>query len=188
MPISMNVSLWRRVMHLDPVRRECMVERDDGIDLDDLLRIHLRQWYAHLLRTAPVAWLPVEEMRAEVSVSADNEGVVTVLLPARCVRPVEWQLAGWERSVTAFALAGDPAAVKEQSPWTRSGQCRPAAVVYDNRLLLYSLPEGVSPVITMARCVAAPAQGRYVMHHDALATLPRALSALDFPVTMDSRP
>ena len=167
------LTLWRRVMHLDPVRRECTVERDDGIDLDALLRIHLRQWYAQLLRTAPVAWLPIEDLKAEVTTTIDAQGVVTAVLPERCVRPVEWQLAGWAHSVTAFAAPNDADDRRQRSTWTRSGTQHPVAVLHDNRLMLYSLPAGTTPVLTMARCVAAPSRGYYALHHDALATLPR---------------
>ena len=168
---SEMLSLWRRVMKLDPVRRECIVERDDGIDIDALLLIHLRQWYASLLRTAPMAWLPVDDVSAEVALTADG-GVVTALLPERCVRPVEWQLAGWTCSVTTFHAPDSDIAAAQLNPWTRGGVCQPVAVAHDNRLLLYAIPDGTTPVLTMARCVAAPGNGRYALHHDALATLP----------------
>lgn len=175
----MNVSeqemltLWRRVMHLDPVRRECTVERDDGIDVDALLLIHLRQWYAHLLVTAPLEWVPIEDVRAQVDVSADQQGVVTAVLPSCAVRPVEWQLAGWDHSVTTFVDPHTPLARRQLNMWTRSGTMDPAAVWHPGRLTLYSLPAGVSPVLLLARCVAAPEQNRYVFHQSALETLPR---------------
>lgn len=167
------LAIWRRLLHFDPVRRECSVERADGIDVDDLLRLHLRAWYAQLLRTAPLDWLPVEDLRAEVTLSADTEGVVTALLPERCVRPVEWQLAGWAHGVTAFAAPDSAVAQRQLNVWTRGGTQQPVAVAHDDRLMLYSLPPGVSPVLLMARCVAAPDDGGYAMRHDALATLPR---------------
>ena len=34
---SEMLDLWKTVMRLTPVRRECTIERDDGIDLDALL-------------------------------------------------------------------------------------------------------------------------------------------------------
>lgn len=167
------LAIWRRLLHLDPVRRECTVERDDGIDVDDLMRIHLRRWYAQLLRTAPLEWLPVEDLSAEVAVSVDAEGVVTAVLPERCVRPVEWQLAGWAHGVTAFEPPESAVARRQLNAWTRGGTQQPVAVAHDDRLMLYSLPPGVSPVLLMARCVAAPDGGGYALRHDALATLPR---------------
>ncbi|MBO7609087.1 MAG: hypothetical protein J6S96_02645 [Muribaculaceae bacterium] len=179
MPQLINLSenemlaLWKRQMHIDVVRRECSVERDDGVDLDDLLLTRLRQWYAHLLASAPLQWLPVEDLRTEVLLSVSADGVVTAMKPERCVRPVEWRLAGWAHSVTDFCQPGSPRALAQQRLWTRSGCADPVIVCYDNRLVMYSLPEGAQPVLMMARCVAVPENNRYIFHHDALSTLPR---------------
>ena len=167
------LTMWKRVMHIDVLRRECSVERDDGIDLDDLLLTRLRQWYAHLLLTAPLDWVPVEDLRAEVSVTADDMGVVTALLPARCVRLVEWEMAGWSHAVTSFVEPDSLQALAQHSLWTRGGVRRPVAVRHDDRLMLYSIAPGASPVIIQARCVAVPGGDRYVCHRDALATLPK---------------
>lgn len=167
------LAMWKRLMHIDVVRRECVVERDDGIDLDDMLRTRLRQWYAHLLLTAPIHWVPVEDLRAEVSLAADADGVVTAQLPQRCVRPVEWQMGGWQHSVTMFNDPASPQARAQQSHWLRGGNAQPVIVQYDNRLLLYGIVPGASPVLLQARCVAIPDDGRYICHQDALETLPK---------------
>ena len=47
------LELYKTMTHLAPVRRECTIERDDGIDLDAWLTLRLQQWYAQLLLTAP---------------------------------------------------------------------------------------------------------------------------------------
>ncbi|MBR1803646.1 MAG: hypothetical protein IJ775_01900 [Muribaculaceae bacterium] len=167
------LALWKQVMRVEPVRRECVVERDDGIDLDAFLLTHLRQWYAHLLLTAPLEWVSVEDMSADVMLTADDEGVVTAVKPERYVRAVEWKLAGWAHSVTRFLAPDDAQAVLQRSLWTRGGPCRPAIVEHYDRLELFSVKPGASPVLLMARCVAVPAEGRYVLHQDALSTLPR---------------
>lgn len=167
------LALWKQVMRVTPVRRECVVERDDGIDLDAYLLVRLRQWYAHLLVTAPLEWVPVEDLKAEVPLAADERGVVTATLPERCVRPVEWMLAGWTRSVTAFPAADAPEAAAQRSEWTQGGPCRPAIVRHDDRLMLYGVAPGTQPQLVLARCVAVPAAGRYRFHADALATLPQ---------------
>lgn len=169
---SEMLKTWKRIMHIDTVRRECTIERDDGIDIDDLLINRLRQWYAHLLLTAPIELLPIEDLRAEVAVTADEQGVVTATLPERCVRPVEWQLAGWSHAVTHFAEPGSAIDVAQRSRWTRFGSQRPVAVKHDNHLLLYSIMPGITPTITQARCVAMPTDNRYLLHRDAMATLP----------------
>ncbi|MBO4870726.1 MAG: hypothetical protein J5565_01930 [Muribaculaceae bacterium] len=167
------LALWKRVMHIEPVRRECAVERDDGINLDDFLLIHLRQWYAHLLLTAPIEWLPVEDLKTDVPLSSTDTGVATAMLPTRCVRPVEWRLAGWPHSVTRFLAPDDPAALAQRSEWIRSGVNNPAIIAHDDRLTLYGITPGTAPVLLTARCVATPEDGRYILHHDALSALPR---------------
>lgn len=167
------LALWRNVMCLDPVRRECSVERDDGIDLDGKLITHLRQWYAHLLLTAPLEMVPVEDVKADVVLEADAAGVVTATLPATAVRPVEWQLAGWQHSVTDFLSPADARAQRQLSVWTRSGPCSPAAVLHNRQIRLYSTEPGVMPVLTNASCVVKPNDNRYVFHCALLETLPR---------------
>ena len=165
------LGLWKLLLHLKPDRRDCIVERDDGVSLDDWLLGQIDLWYAHLLATAPVEWLPVEDVASALSPSADAQGVVTVAVPERCVRPVEWLLAGWQAPVSAFIQPGTAAEQAEQNVWTRSGKCRPAAVDYGDRLVLYSLDAGDAPVVTRARCVVRPADGTYVFHREALATV-----------------
>ena len=167
------LAMWKRQMHIDVVRRECTVERDDGIDLDDMLLVRLRHWYAHLLLTAPLEWVPVEDLRAEVIVTATADGIVTAQLPERCVRPVEWQLAGWQHSVTMFVDPASTLARAQHSHWLRGGIAQPVIVKYDDRLVLYGIIPGASPVLMQARCVAIPEDGRYICHQDALATLPK---------------
>ena len=77
---SEALALWKQLLHLEPVRRDCVVERDDGIDLDALLSRHIDMWYAELLLTAPVERLPVEDIVSEVTLAVeDGVAVATVL-------------------------------------------------------------------------------------------------------------
>lgn len=165
------LALYKTMTHLTTVRRDCNVERDDGIDLDAWLTLRLQQWYAQLLTTAPVEWLPVEDVKADVTLTADARGVVTVTVPPRCVRPVEWRLAGWHMSVTTFMSPQDPLVRLQLNPWTRGGACRPAASDHGDHLLLYSAVDD-APALELARCVVRPANGHYHFHQAALATLP----------------
>ena len=83
---SEMLDLWKTVMRLTPVRRECTIERDDGIDLDALLTLHIRQWYAHLLATAPPLWLPVDDLKDHITLTARAGGVVEAARPPQCGR------------------------------------------------------------------------------------------------------
>lgn len=167
------LALWKRVMHIDVMRRECNVERDDGIMLDDMLLTHLRQWYAHLLASAPLTWVPIEDLRAEIQISSTDDGIVTAMIPERCVRPVEWQLAVWKHSVTEFHPHSSATARAQWTPWLRAGNENPIIIKHDNRLTMYSTPAGITPVLLMARCVVTPAANHYVCHQEALSTLPK---------------
>lgn len=166
------LALYKTMTHLTEVRRDCVVERDDGIDLDGWLTLRLQQWYAELLIIAPVEWLPVEDVSADVTLTVDAHGVVMATVPAQCVRPVEWCLSGWHTSVTRFLSPQDPEVRLQHNPWTRGNACRPAAIDHGNHLLLYSVTPGTVPTITLARCVVRPADGRYRFHRAALSTLP----------------
>lgn len=169
---SEMLDLWKTVMRLTPVRRECTIERDDGIDLDALLKLHIGQWYAHLLATAPPRWLPVADLRDQVALTAQASGVVDAALPPQCVRPVEWRLSNWSRSVSQFLDPGDPQAQAQYSEWTRGSSQQPAIVDHGRHLTLYSGIAGVEPHLDMARCVTRPEQGTYVFHQAALSTIP----------------
>lgn len=167
------LNLWKTVMHLQPVHRDCTIERTDGIDVDELLLLHIRQWYATLLQSASTCVVPVLDVKSALTdVTVASNGVVTVAVPPQCVRPVEWKLSAWDKSVTLFLQPGAPEAAYLHSEWTRPGACDPAAVDYGDRILLFTLPEGTQPTFDMARCVVRPADGTYSFHRSALATIP----------------
>ncbi|MDO4510392.1 MAG: hypothetical protein Q4B68_01065 [Bacteroidales bacterium] len=164
------LDLWKTMMHLQPVRRECTIEREDGVDVDALLLIRIRQWYAALLQSAPEGVVPVEDVKDRVRLEVASNGVVTAVIPPECVRPVEWKLTAWEKSVTLFLEPGVPEEAYLHNEWTRPCTCNPAAVDYGNRLLLFSQPAGEQPSLATARCVVRPADGTYVFHASALSS------------------
>lgn len=90
------------MMQLQPAHYGCAIERTDGIDIDELLLIHIRKWYASLLLSAPDGIVPVEDVKDRLSVMVADNGVVTAMVPPECVRPVEWKLKAWQKSVTLF--------------------------------------------------------------------------------------
>lgn len=169
------LALCKRVMKLEPVRRDCTVERDDGIDIDAWIMTRARSWYARLLMDAPQEWLPVEDVKDEVAVAACGDAV-KAFVPARCLRPVEWKLEGWRCSVTRFASPDDAMAVLQRNPWTRGGTHSPVAVDHGGWLMLYSAAPGATPHLEMARCVVTPADGRFVFHQAAIPSLKEDLS------------
>ena len=162
------LDLWKTMMQLQPAHYGCTIERTDGIDIDELLLIHIRKWYASLLLSAPDGIVPVEDVKDRLSVMVADNGVVTAMVPPECVRPVEWKLKAWQKSVTLFLQPNVPEAAYLHNEWTRPGVCDPAAVDYGNRILLFTLPDGELPIFDMARCVVRPTNGKYVFHASVL--------------------
>ena len=168
---SEMLDLWKTMMQLQPAHYGCTIERTDGIDIDELLLIHIRKWYASLLLSAPDGIVPVEDVKDRLSVMVADNGVVTAMVPPECVRPVEWKLKAWQKSVTLFLQPNVPEAAYLHNEWTRPGVCDPAAVDYGNRILLFTLPNGELPIFDMARCVVRPTNGKYIFHASVLESL-----------------
>lgn len=167
---SEMLDLWKQVMHLETPRRDCMVEWDDGIDLDALLLTHIKQWYAHQLNNAPTHLLPIEDLTAQVSLTT-RDSIVVASVPDQCVRPVEWKLVEWQRSVTEFLDPCSHEAMLQLNEWTRGGASDPAVIDYGFQLLMMSTA-GNTPQLELARCVVRPADGSYQFHSDLLSTIP----------------
>ena len=165
------LELWKTRLRLLPARRDCAVERDDGIDIDNVLLTDIREWYARLLAGGSVQWLPVADLSAEVECATDDEGVVTAQLPPQCVRPVEWKPAGWKRGVVQFHAVGSYTDMCQRNIYLRGDALAPVAVLHDDRLVLYSVEPGTAAVVEQARCVVRPADGSYCFHEAALSTM-----------------
>ena len=169
---SEMLALWKKELRLEPVVRDCALERSDGIDIDALLTLHIQQWYAHLLNTAPVEWLPVEDVKAHVTLTTGDNGIVSASVPPQCVRPVQWQLTVWQRPATQFLTPDSHEAQVALDPYTQAGVNRPAAIDYGNHLILISVPTGTQPSLKTARCVVRPTDGTFAFHPDSLSTIP----------------
>lgn len=167
---SQMLHLWKQVMRLDTPRRDCTAEWDDGIDIDALLLTHIKQWYAHQLNTAPAHLLPIENLAGQVPLTSSN-GIVIATVPQQCVRPVEWKLSEWQRSVTQFLDPCSHEAMLQLNEWTRGGACNPAIIDYGFQLLMMST-KSTTPLLELARCVVRPADGNYRFHASLLSTIP----------------
>lgn len=166
------LAMWKRLLHFETPRRDCVVERDDGLDLDAWLMTIIDTWYAHTLATAPVEWLPVEDLRDHVTLTLLSDGAVDVALPVQAVRPVEWKLDGWKCPVSEFAAPDSVTAALQANPFTRGGACRPVVVDHGDRLTLFSAPDAPAPPrLSTARCVVRPADGTFIIHQEALSTI-----------------
>lgn len=169
---SEMLTLWKKILNLDVPNTDCDVQRIDGIDLDATIWLHIRQWYAHLLQTAPLHMVPVEDMLGSATITTQADSATQVQLPARCVRPVEVRMLGWKRSVTEFLSPDHPVAKMQSNALLRAGTENPVVVAYDNRLELYpSATTGLPAAVEILRAVAAPADGSFAFSPEALDTI-----------------
>lgn len=172
------LQLWKTKMNLQPALRECVIERADGVDIDELLTMHIRLWYANLLETAPAEWLPQENFATILRPQADDNGRVDVVLPSRSVRPVVWKLQEWKCPITEFHSPESAVAKLQQSPYMRGNPSAPVGVLCANKLCLFSATPSCNARIDMGFCVVKPETGEYLIHKRALSTIPTSLESL----------
>lgn len=148
-------------------RRDCSVERDDGIDLDALLKRQIDAWYERLLAEAPTEWLPVSDIAADCQTEASERGV-TVYLPEDCVRVVEVKMPDWHRSVCHIERDGSEIARRQASEWLRAGRERPVAIAGHRCLYLFPSSGGDAVLPDKLLAVCRPPQGNYRFSEAAL--------------------
>lgn len=162
---------WKLRRGFAPLRADCVISRTDGIDLDNLLRLEMRDWYLNLLATAPFEMLATTNIASDIAVVPTGEGGAVVMLPESCRRIVEFQLDGWQRPAI---IVDDPLchlARIQANPFSRGLTVNPVVVKQQNRLFVYSIPAGSTPKITRAIAVMEPTDGSYEMDESALSTI-----------------
>ncbi|MGM9842277.1 MAG: hypothetical protein ACI31D_08775 [Candidatus Limisoma sp.] len=149
-----------------PLRRDCAVERGDGVDLDALLLRQIESAYARLLREAPVDCLPVEDVADECTTTVNDDLSVVIGLPERAVRFVEVRLEGWSRAVTQMTPADSPLAQLQTNRFLHGGPACPVCVEGVRSVTAYT---AASADARLARvlAVARPADGGYALDESA---------------------
>ncbi len=161
---------WKLCRGFEPLREDCEITRSDGIDLDTLLRLEMRNWYLNLLKTAPIDMLAVKNIANDIAivVNDDNSGIVQ--LPETCRRLVEFQLKGWKQPAKIIDDANCRDALLQSNIFSRGGCEQPVVIKRNNRLHIYSLPDD-NPSILRAMAVMEPTDGTYEMDESALSTM-----------------
>lgn len=161
---------WKLCWGFEPLREDCEITRSDGIDLDTLLRLEMRNWYLNLLKTAPIDMLAVKNIANDIAivVNDDNSGIVQ--LPETCRRLVEFQLKGWKQPAKIIDDANCRDALLQSNIFSRGGCEQPVVIKRNNRLHIYSLPDD-NPSILRAMAVMEPTNGTYEMDESALSTM-----------------
>ncbi len=167
------VAEWKLRRGMMPLRTDAVVERIDGIDVDTLLRSMIRQWYGRLLLEAPAELLPQANLASKAQLKlADKFGAVEVKLPGECSRVLSVKLSDWTMAVSVLkASECEITELLQRSPYSRAGVCNPVALLYPDRLMLYST-ESASPQLESLNCVATPIDGTIVLDTALLDTMP----------------
>ena len=174
------LNIWKQRMRLHPAARNCIVERSDGYNIDNYLKLKIREWYAHALAFEEACFLPQEDVASDLPTEISENGVVYVTLPNNVVRPVEWKMRSWDRLLTVFEKPDSFMARLQYCPLTRSGTANPVAVQLPHQLLLYRAKDR-SDQIEKAVCVVRPPEGIYSFDEALLSTVPDSLQALEQP-------
>ena len=124
--------------------------------------------------------LPIEDLASDVELTT-RDGMVIATSPEQSVRPVEWKLAEWQRSVTTFLDPCSHEAMLQLNEWNRGGAYNPAIIDYGFQLLMMSTASA-SPQLELARCVVRPADGSYQFHASLLSTIPEWEQSLPNPL------
>ncbi len=134
---------WRLRAFPEPMNTDGAVSAIDGIDMDAWLEAAATDWYANLLRSAPVELLNPRDYAAEL-VPYRQGGTLCMRLPESTVRVVALRLSGWQTDALVCRDATDATAVRQQSPLTRAGAEAPVAVWLpgEQSVALYPDPGG----------------------------------------------
>lgn len=164
------LGVWKLKRYFEPLRSDCELSRTDGVDLDRLQMMEMREWYLNLLDNGELSLLEVSDIARDVALKYQSDGSATIALPAECRRVVEVKLEGWQR---AAIIAGpdSPIAALQRSPYSRGRSEEPVAVVNQGYLHIYTPPSTDSRISSL-KCVAEPADGSYRFDERALATIP----------------
>ncbi len=168
---SEMLAQWKLRRVLEPLRDDCAAVRRDGIDLDRLLALEMRDWYLQLLDTAPAELTGVTDIAADVDVVMQPDGSGVVALPEGCRRVVAVTMKGWRRGATVVTDPDSPLAMLQTCRHSRGGTVMPVAVVDGSVLRLYTPPDGDAAEITELKCVMEPPEGVYRMDERALSSI-----------------
>lgn len=166
---------WKRkALGLDAADAGCTVERVDGVDLDEVLALKLRQQYLRLLDEGDYRLLEPVDVAGMDGLKSDgiHEGMVTLSLPAGVRRVLSVKLREW--SVAAKPLRGHEAAEAlraQGNPYTRATVSRPVALFGgDGRLMAGPVPPvfGDDTGVESLLCAYDFGPGLYVLDEAAL--------------------
>lgn len=168
------LDLWKTRLNLTPARRDCNIEREDGIDIDKYLLERIDEWYAKLLSEAPDAWLPIKDIAQTLSYSISPNGVIRIAGDEEWIRPVKIQMKSWRRAITQFHSPNSFMALLQFNEYTCGGSENPVAIIMPTEILMYNAHNEYD-TITEALFITRPAPGFYSFAESAMSLIPLTL-------------
>lgn len=150
---------WKRRLGL--AAADAPSPSSDLTELDARLLGDIQSWYANLLATAPPQCVPLANLAAEAEILSAADGMATLRLPDRGVRPVQLRMEGWDAPVRTFVGPHSDVARLQRYRWTRATPADPAAILLPGRLEVYGLPDA-TPCVAELLMTAYPDDG-YVL-------------------------
>lgn len=164
------LGVWKLKRYFEPLRSDCEITRTDGVDLERLQMMEMREWYLNLLDNGNLSLVEVSDIARDVALKHQDDGSATIMLPAECRKVVEVKLEGWNRAAIIVNPAS-PIAALQLSPYSRGRAEEPVAVAHQGYLHIYT-PASTASRIASLKCVLEPAGGFYRLDERALAYIP----------------
>lgn len=167
---------------LEPKNTSLAVERTDGISIDTILTIQLRQWYLDLLDHGDLRYLAPENIATEVTVQSEGDATI-VRLTENCRRAFTLKLREWNHTATILPPSELQAVLRQQNnPYTAASADRPVAVLArefgtEPRIAVYAWPRpatGSGALVTELAAVVDRGEKVFILDPSALATLPHS--------------
>lgn len=142
--LNQMVTLWRQRAGLIPLRTDCTIEVEEGIDVDRALTARIRQWQLRALDTAPTNLLEVKDIADMCSARRTTQGTTVITLPDDCRRVVAVQMASWRLPLAP--ISAEQAQVSSVMPDNRYAAATPTAIASPGMLTIYPAEAAVAAI------------------------------------------
>lgn len=134
---------------------------------DKALLADFRLRYLEALERWPlVKELPYVDLWGDMNGEYVSPYQIVFDLPEICIRPVSLRLPEWDDDVREFEAAGSARHQRQRYGLLRADIRNPAVFIHADQLMVYGVSEGYKGERVYAdtfRCIAAPADGSYIM-------------------------
>ena len=167
------MSHWRSARGLDPERSDSSVEVFEGAGVTGRLATEMRQWYLHLLDTAPLRYLVLTDIASRLQLCSEGGPFWKYTLPREPRRVTELTLKGPGRPVTVTDGADGTWAGIPGNPYVRGNSLGPRAYRSGDTLTIVS---DIQPVPLSVMAVLDSGDEEYVFDESALSLIPGRIS------------